>query len=155
MSYLDSEQVRLRLTSIPFILNELRKKRRLVMLNGVETFQVQFDSRTFNFVPGSTIVVGRSVADCLRSDARVIVGNPLDGPVEEILEVVGTFDLSRGESASPTQCPACHEEQGNTQKLVAHLLEFHDDSPKPTAKPAGRPKKSEMQTPDESADGAE
>jgi hypothetical protein len=136
MAYLDSEQVRLRLTKIDFILNELRKKNRLKLIKGVETFQVQFDSRTFNFTHDATITVGKSVADALMHDGRVIVGPPIDGPVHDVLEVVGTFNLSKGESDSPTKCPSCHEEQGSVQGLVSHLLSKHDDSPKPKSKSA-------------------
>jgi hypothetical protein len=141
---LDSEQVRLRLTKIPYILNELRKKRRLVVINGVEVFQVQFDSRTFTFAPDAVITVGKSVADCLMADGRVIVGPPIDGPVEEVLEVIGTYNLDKGESSSPTQCPACHMEQGTTQKLIEHLMDVHDDSAKasdPFKRGPGRPRK--------------
>lgn len=133
MSVLDSQQVSLRLTKVPYIRAELRKKRRIVRdADNEEVFQIQFNSQTFNFKEDHIITVGKTVADCLISDAFVICGAPIDGPVEPVLEVVREFSLSEGETAAPpTTCLFCKEDQGTVADLIDHLRTEHSDDEPP------------------------
>lgn len=134
MAYLDSQQTSLTLTDVPYVLDELRRKRRLVKdERGDEIFKIQFDSRTFEFFPKSnkfkkknTITVGKTVGDCLVADAFVIVGPPIDGEVTPVLEIVKEFNLAEGESSvTPTTCSFCKREQGTAMDLARHLIAEH------------------------------
>lgn len=129
MSNLDSQQVTLQLTNIKYILAELRKKKRLIKdENGEDLFQIQFDSRTIDFRPGRTVTVGKTIADCLIQDAFVIVGDAIDGPAEQVLEVVREFNLSEGEKpVTPTTCLFCQEDLLTPRALAEHLIKTHND----------------------------
>ena len=163
MPEIDTQQVRLRLTRDKEVLQDLRRKHRLVLIDTPdgkqEAFLIQFDSHTFAFRPGTVLTVGRRIADCLKSDSLVIVGAPLDGPALPVLEEVGSFDLARGETISQTECPVCRKEQNTIALLIEHLQKAHTlsrtkqrpgSAPEPLlAKPALEPEPEEPPTPSE------
>lgn len=138
MSSLDSQQVTLALTKIPFIIKELERKGRLVRnADGNQCFRIQFDSHTFEFVlpkpkdgvVGNSITVGKSVAECLIQDSCVIVGASIDGQVYPALESVREFDLSLGEKENPNTCSYCKGRRAfeSARELADHILEEHAD----------------------------
>jgi hypothetical protein len=142
---LDSQQVTLAITKAPFVLNELKRKQRLVTNPAGDTvFRIQFDSHTFEFrvptkeKPGNTITFGKTVAERLIEDSYVIVGPSIDGQVYPVLEVVREFDLSLGEKENPNTCSYCGANRkpfANARELADHIIEEHaipdeDKSPK-------------------------
>lgn len=151
MSQIEGTQVVLRLSSDPAILAELRKKKSLTVINGREVFVRQFDSRPFEFTPGSQVTVGETVAKALVRDSSFIVGDALTGQVVHALEILKSFDAGKGVTANV--CPYCSKPFDRPQQLGRHLLrdcenlpesaksedaaeEAADESPVPSGVPA-------------------
>jgi hypothetical protein len=132
MSSIENQQVRLKLTEIPYILTALKKKRRLVQdpNTGEDVFTIQFDGVSFHFTKGKVITVGENAARCLQADAWVIVGDDLTGEITPVLENVGSFELGSGETVAPvskTVCPICNEDQVTLRGLLEHITEHEDE----------------------------
>jgi hypothetical protein len=124
MSGIESTQVKLRLTKDEDILKQLRKNKALRKnSDGKESYFIQFDSRSFEFRPGSIVQVGKVVANGLRRSSGVILGDHLTGDIVPALEVVNEFQL--GQEESRTACPECGWDNGSLASLARHIEKSH------------------------------
>lgn len=144
MSSVETQQVTLKLTDLPFVLRELKARRRITTdpRTGDDIFHIQFDSQDFVFrrsKDGRTnrITVGHNVAQALLRDAYLIIGDALSGEMTDILEIVEEFTIGTGQEAgqirSKTTCPVCQEECGSVNFLAEHIIEKHATKAKPSA----------------------
>ncbi|MCI0349001.1 MAG: hypothetical protein L0Z53_06205 [Acidobacteriales bacterium] len=125
---LESKQVQLSLTNDAEVLEQLRLNKRLQRRGRQEIFTLQFNSVPFDFYAEggkrNIVTVGQNVANALRRDSAVIIGNHLTGLVKAALTVVGSYSLTEGTSNLPsrTTCPYCQEEQNSPRLLARHLM---------------------------------
>jgi len=129
---IETEQVRLRLTENEDILRELeahgrlkvnprhpKRRKELVLL---------FDAKPFHFAPGETVIVGRRVANALRRESQIVVGDHLTGDVAAGVEEIGAYDMTQGyeeHRRSITACSICEKEFDNVSDLGKHLIKDH------------------------------
>jgi hypothetical protein len=109
---------------------------------------VQYNSQTFKFFVGETMVLPESVAKALRRSSAILVGeDKLNGPIIPFLEVKETMEMAIANTSihSATTCPVCHEEQKSLPALARHLMthpeaQEADTAPAPTPKGVKKPK---------------
>jgi hypothetical protein len=122
----ESTQIALRLTEKKPVLEALKKNRRLTQkrYDGVveEVFITMFDGKSIEFRKGSIIPFNKSVAEALRRDNWVIVGDPLTGPVNPVFEIVNTFELGGNTMKAKFACPLCGMDMKSKSNLAKHLV---------------------------------
>jgi hypothetical protein len=128
-SYMESVQIKLKLTSDPEILAALEKRRRFSKNHaGDKVLVLQFDSFPFEFKPGRVLTLDGSIAQSLRRESRVIIGDDLTGPMKYALDVAGKVDMGRGqEEADANACTYCHRSFPTASKLGWHLMHEHKE----------------------------
>ena len=132
MASIETEQVRLRLTEDKEVLDALRSKGRLKRNPSHprkrEELVIQFDAKPFHFAAGEAVIVGRRVANGLRRDSAVIIGDPLTGEVKTAVEEIGSYDMTQGyeeQRRAVTDCPVCTEKFETVADLGKHLIRDH------------------------------
>lgn len=129
---LETEQVKLRLTRVPFILDALRAAKRLVLdpVSKEEKLTIQFDSQIFDFKAGKLIVLGRNAANAIVRDSHVIIGGHLTGEVFYGIEEAGKFNIGEQDEIKDvplTVCPVCKEDFKNLGRLGNHMMRMHKE----------------------------
>jgi hypothetical protein len=125
------DQVKLALSKEPEILAALERKHSLQTdKDGTRTLELLFDSRPFTFRlyksgERNVIPVPATVANALRSDSRVLIGDPLSGQFRSALTVLGRYNQAEGDPdlrLTKTSCPFCRTECNDPRALSRHLM---------------------------------
>lgn len=131
-SAIETEQVRLRLTENEDVLRELEAHGRLKINSRHpkrrKELVLLFDAKPFHFAPGETIIVGRRVANALRRDSAIIIGDHLTGEIAAGIEEIGSYDMTQGydeHRRAVTACPLCEDEFETVADLGKHLIKDH------------------------------
>lgn len=130
MSGIETTQVTLRLTKDKETLSALRRNKRFSYTKPnssveqpVETYICSFDGKSIEFNHGAQVPLSKTIADALRRDNWVIVGEHIDGEVRPVFEVVNTFTLGAPPVEKPQyMCPECGKDMINLHNLTKHLM---------------------------------
>ena len=123
MATIESNQVTLRLTQDPEVLQQLRRNKRFATNSqGKEELILSFDSQPFSFSLDGQLTVGETVARALMRSSEVIVGDPLTGDVRPALVNVRRFGVGDS-TAVLNQCPYCQDSFEKPTQLAAHLFQ--------------------------------
>lgn len=128
---METEQIKVRLTSDPTVLKQLKKNRAMQKDDISEKYVIQYDSRAFEFRPGRSITVGKNVANGLIRSSGIIIGDHLTGDLRAALIPVGKFNLGIEDPADErkraTTCGVCGYDCETLTRLSRHLIKKHGD----------------------------
>lgn len=123
---IETTQVTLRLSNKPEVVRTLKAKKRFQERkhNGVvtEVYVAQFDGKALDFVKDMAMTLPKTIADAIRRDNWVIIGDDLSGEVTPVFDIVRTHEIGAEVSESkPFACPLCGKDMINRHNLAKHL----------------------------------
>jgi hypothetical protein len=127
MSTVENLQVVLTLTDNKETLAALRKNGRFRKFTQhgktEEVYTCSFDGKSIEFRHGMHVPLPKSIADALRRDNWVIVGEHIDGEIGPVFEVVKNYVLGAEQESRPQfACPVCKKDMINSYNLGRHLM---------------------------------
>ena len=127
---IESQQIVLQLTEDKQVLAQLRKNKKLVNKNGLDTYVGQFDGQIFEFKKGIPVTLNANVAKALRRNSGVIVGEHIDGEILAALDEKAKFQIGEENPIRRklmTSCPVCEKDMRSLQALSKHLAVAHKE----------------------------
>jgi hypothetical protein len=126
---IEQQQIRIKLTENPVVLDALKRRNGLRKINGKDTFVILFDSKELTFeVGGGPRAFGESTAKALIRSSVVCLGNADKDPKkcdDMIAEMVpalveaGRFDIAR--ELPENKCQFCGHEADSKADLATHV----------------------------------